>query len=111
MNRRGKVIQREQNIINVMICMFCHNNHETGKEELCDSCRNLRSYSYERLKNCPLLPDKPPCEKCPVHCYNKEMREKVKEIMRYSGPRMVLRHPYFALLHIWNKTKFKLSRK
>ena len=111
MNKREKMIRKEQKIVNVMICMFCKKNHGAGNGELCNSCRSLRSYSYNRLKNCPLLPDKPPCENCPVHCYDKEMQKKVKEVIRYSGPRMLFRHPYFALLHIWKKTKFKLCRK
>jgi len=31
------------------------------------------------------------------------MREKVREVMRYSGPRMILRHPWLALMHVVDK--------
>jgi len=35
-----------------------------------------------------------------VHCYNAEMRERVRVMMRWSGPRMLLRHPVIAILHM-----------
>ena len=38
--------------------------------------------------------------KCPVHCYEAAMRERVRQVMRYAGPRMLLRHPILALLHL-----------
>ena len=39
------------------------------------------------------------CGKCLVHCYQPQMREKVKGVMRYSGPRMLLHHPVLAMHH------------
>jgi hypothetical protein len=27
------------------------------------------------------------------------MREQVKEVMRYAGPRMIFRHPVLAVMH------------
>jgi hypothetical protein len=30
------------------------------------------------------------------------MREQVRAIMRYAGPRMLLRHPVLALMHVWD---------
>ena len=39
------------------------------------------------------------CAKCPIHCYQPEVREKVKAVMRYAGPRMIWRHPILALRH------------
>jgi hypothetical protein len=27
------------------------------------------------------------------------MRQKIKEVMRYAGPRMLFKHPYLTLMH------------
>ena len=39
------------------------------------------------------------CAKCPVHCYKADVREEVKAVMRYAGPRMPRRHPILTLFH------------
>jgi hypothetical protein len=49
---------------------------------------------------CPFGADKPTCANCTIHCYRAEMREQVREVMRYSGPRMMWRHPLLALAHL-----------
>ena len=41
------------------------------------------------------------CSVCPVHCYSKDMRAQVREVMRYSGPRMLLHYPLTTLRHMW----------
>ncbi|MCU0373022.1 MAG: nitrous oxide-stimulated promoter family protein [Ignavibacteria bacterium] len=35
------------------------------------------------------------------------MREKVKNVMRYSGPRMLLKHPYLAVRHLLNEKLYR----
>lgn len=44
--------------------------------------------------------DKPTCQKCPVHCYNAEMRERIKVVMRFSGPRLLLHSPLLSISHL-----------
>lgn len=39
------------------------------------------------------------CQHCKIHCYNQEMRKKIKEVMRYSGTRMLLYHPIIVIRH------------
>ncbi len=60
----------------------------------------MLSYALTRLDKCPLKSDKPTCAKCPVHCYKPEMRNRIKDVMRFSGPRMLSRHPVLAVLHL-----------
>ena len=79
--------------------MYCKAHHGTLKE-LCKDCQELKKYAYLRLDKCPFQENKPTCTKCSVHCYKPDMREKVRGIMRYAGPRMLLRHPILAVLHI-----------
>ncbi|HAD04793.1 MAG TPA: nitrous oxide-stimulated promoter family protein [Desulfuromonas sp.] len=60
------------------------------RHQLCASCRELLRYASERRIKCPLEP-KPTCKHCPVHCYRSDYRAKVREIMRFSGRRLILR--------------------
>ncbi len=82
----------------VMIEMYCRKTHHS--EGLCDSCRELLVYAGERLEKCPFQEGKTTCAKCKVHCYRKDMRERARIVMRYSGPRMLLRHPVLVIFHL-----------
>lgn len=95
----GRRLSREYRTIEAMVRIFCKDHHQGGGR-LCDSCEELRAYAQYRLEKCPFGDEKPTCVNCKVHCYQAEMRERVRQVMRYSGPKMVLRHPYLALMHI-----------
>ncbi len=82
-----------------MISLFCKGNHKSGKQ-ICKECEELKQYAETRLEKCPEKNKKPPCSKCSTHCYRPEMREKVRIVMRYSGPRMLLHHPIMAIDHL-----------
>lgn len=47
------------------------------------------------------------CNNCKVHCYKPEMREKIRQVMRYSGPRLLFRNPIIAAKHLILSTKEK----
>jgi hypothetical protein len=70
------------------------------QDKLCLECSELLDYALARLDRCPFQDNKPTCAKCPVHCYKPDMREKVRVVMRYAGPRMLRRHPVLAVLHL-----------
>ena len=89
---------REKNTLKQMIAMYCHGQHGT-KGELCQECRELMDYAIVRLDKCPYEEDKSTCAKCPTHCYKPVMRDRVREVMRYSGPRMAYKHPMSAIHH------------
>jgi hypothetical protein len=40
-----------------------------------------------------------------VHCYKPAMREQIRVVMRYSGPRMAQRHPLLAAAHLLDRRK------
>lgn len=99
-------LTRERITVEKMIELYCRLNHK-GKE-LCSDCSELYEYAGTRLRRCPFGDDKPICSECTVHCYNKEMREKIRVVMRYSGPKMILYHPVMAIMHILdNRTSRK----
>jgi hypothetical protein len=91
-------IDRERRTIGAMIRMYCRDHHRS-EGELCEACVELTDYTDKRLEKCPYQEDKPTCTNCPIHCYKPDRREQVKAIMRYSGPRMMFKHPIFALRH------------
>ena len=94
--------------LTVMVYIYCRAHHSEREKDdslLCNECRQVLTYGLERLRKCPYGPEKPNCPKCPIHCYSKEMSGKMKVIMRYSGPRMALRHPVLALYHLLNNNR------
>jgi len=90
---------REARTVEAMIRIYCHGVHGTP-EGLCDECTALAAYARQRLARCPFGALKPTCAKCPIHCYAPGMRERIRAVMRYAGPRMLLRHPLLAVGHL-----------
>ncbi len=99
MAREKKHLARERLTINKMIGIYCADHHGGGDEHLCAECAEFRSYAEKRLQKCPYGEDKPTCANCPIHCYKPARRAQVRKIMRYAGPRMLLRHPVLAITH------------
>ena len=81
-------LQRERKTLDRMIEMYCHDQHDPQKE-LCSDCLALKEYAHFRLEKCPYQEQKTTCANCATHCYQKTMREKVREVMRFAGPRML----------------------
>ena len=92
-------IKREVATVAAMIRIYCRAHHESVNR-LCADCKALNDYAQKRLQHCPFQKDKPTCANCPIHCYKPAMKEKIITVMRYSGPRMILHHPYLALCHL-----------
>ena len=107
-------MKREQKTVERMIGIYCRDHHHHAKGEypargykhptrgykLCHECRDLAEYARVRLKNCLFQENKTTCGNCPIHCYKPKMREKIREVMRYAGPRMIWNHPLLAIGHM-----------
>lgn len=91
-------IDSEKKIVTYMIALYCRKKHK--RTITCADCRALMHYARNRLDKCPYGEKKPPCRKCATHCYRKDMRKKVRQIMRFSGPRMLLYHPVIYFKHL-----------
>jgi hypothetical protein len=90
---------RERVTVTAMIRLACRERHGS-RDGLCNECTELQAYADARLDRCPFRDDKPTCSNCLVHCYKPEMRERIRDVMRYAGPRMLRRHPLLAICHI-----------
>jgi len=97
----GPRMAREARTIRVMIEMYCSDVHGASGA-LCPECAELSAYAIARLRRCPFQEGKTTCAKCPIHCYKPEMRERVRVVMRYAGPRMTYRHPVLAVRHLFD---------
>lgn len=93
-------IEHEKLTVSQMIDIYCHGKHNGRADGLCPDCQALLSYALLRLDHCRFGERKPVCKKCPVHCYRPDMRERIRDVMRYAGPRMLLRHPVSSLRHL-----------
>lgn len=89
----------EKETLSAMVRIYCSGHHHQGGKDVCDDCRELLAYAFARLDKCKFGGEKPVCSKCSVHCYKPEMRQKVRRVMRYAGPRMLFRHPLMAIGH------------
>lgn len=92
--------QDEKRLVAEMIAYYCQKKHGSAAGLICEDCRKLMEYANTRIERCPFTESKSFCSHCEVHCYAPEMRERIREVMRYSGPRMLIRHPLLAVRHV-----------
>lgn len=100
MIRTQRRLRRERRTVEAMVRIHCAGRH--GQGELCDDCRELLDYALERIDRCPWGADKPACAHCAIHCYKVEPRARIRDVMRFAGPRMMFRHPILAAFHIFD---------
>lgn len=95
-------IEREKKTIKLMINIYCRKKHNNKKEGLCEECNELLQYADKRLSYCKFGENKSTCAKCPIHCYKRDMKEKIKEVMKFSGPRLLIYNPIELFKHMLN---------
>jgi len=92
-------IRQEQATISRMLRIYCRAQHRTTAD-LCPQCQELESYAHARLERCLFMPEKPTCANCPVHCYQEPFRQKMREVMRFAGPKLIFQDPIAAMRHL-----------
>ena len=99
MPSRTSRLKRERKTVEAMILIYCQRNHPQDPTP-CPNCLALLEYAASRVETCPFRDHKPTCANCTVHCYDSEMRKRIRAVMRYAGPRMLTRHPLLAVAHL-----------
>jgi len=106
-----KLQKKDIRLIGKFVEVYCNGKHgavdrnpfnlpaEMGERRLCLECSAFMQYAVTRRIKCPLEAEKPSCKHCRTHCYNKANLAKVKEIMAYSGMKLMLRG---RLDYIWH---------
>lgn len=97
---------REKQLVSQMIALYCRKNHKY-KKDLCNDCKSFKEYAEMRIDKCPFMETKTFCSNCKVHCYKPQMREQIRAVMRFSGPRMIFYHPIIAVRHVRESKKEK----
>lgn len=100
------ILKREKKTLEFMLKIYCTQKHKT-KKGLCENCNELLNYAYKRIDNCKFVNNKPVCAKCSIQCYETEMRKKIRSVMKFSGPRMLLYHPIITIQHVFHRLKSK----
>lgn len=102
-------MDREGRTVEAMIALYCRGRHGRSRGRsgtgLCPECETLRVYARQRLAKCPYQEGKTTCARCPIHCYKPELRQRIRAVMRYAGPRMLYRHPLLALQHMFDSLR------
>lgn len=111
--------QNDMRILTDFVQVYCHARHDRSLRtpfepppelrhrypkgvDLCPDCAGLLAHGIQKRRKCPLDP-KPSCKHCRVHCYSKEYRAKIREVMAFSGRRMILRGRLDYLWHYFSK--------
>jgi hypothetical protein len=66
---------------------------------LCRPCRDLLAHAFVKRSMCPFDP-KPACKHCPEHCYHPLYRQRIREVMKYSGRKLDLSGRVHYLWHL-----------
>jgi len=114
---KGEFSEKEKEDIGVLmkfVGIYCRENHNGEKApfsfrlfdikgiekkeiSLCEDCARLLTYGLTMRMKCPHDP-KPMCKKCETQCYKGEYKEKIREIMKFSGIYMI-RHGRVDMLY------------
>ncbi len=97
-------IDREKQTVGAMIRLYCKLKHGSNGG-LCGDCQFMWDYVQLKLGKCPFHDDKPTCLNCTIHCYKPAEKEKIREIMKFTGPKMLLYHPLLAMFHLFENRK------
>lgn len=98
--------RREIKTLKVMIAEYCRNHHGP-RAEICHDCEEMLSYALDQILRCPLGDKKTTCARCSIHCFTIEQRTKIREVMKYAGPRMLYKHPVLAICHLIDAKSWK----
>ncbi len=95
--------EQEKETIKFMIELYCRKLHKSSSPKdgcLCPECQELLEFNYMKIDRCPKMEEKTFCASCNIHCYPKERREQIRQVMKWAGPRMLLYNPRLAIKHI-----------
>lgn len=100
--------EREKRVISQMISLYCRGHHDAALrtqrgfagEAVCPECAELDTFAVSRTEHCPHMATKTSCNDCATHCYPAAQRERIRKVMRYARPRMLLHHPVAAIRHL-----------
>lgn len=94
-------------LVEKMVACHCRKHHR--QKALCISCAELIRYIADRLKECHLPEEQSSCFMCPDYCYDAELRERIRTVMRSSATCMLVKSPVLTLKHLLHLHKLNRS--
>ncbi|OGO35730.1 MAG: hypothetical protein A2147_06600 [Chloroflexi bacterium RBG_16_57_8] len=113
--RLNKKKERDLKVLGDFVSIYCREKHRSDEKDafavkderlqqalgdkrlhLCADCIRLLHHSTAKLLLCKQDP-KPMCKKCKIHCYAPGYREKIRDVMKFSGLYLV-RHGRLDLM-------------
>ncbi len=100
-------IEHDKYILRKMIEIYARHrcNDDAARQEF----NRLAQYACNRLEHCRYGEAKPACMDCPIHCYAPKERERIRMVMRWAGPRMILYSPRAVLRHLSQTLKARFA--
>lgn len=95
-----KELKHKKDTVSKVVFLYCRKNHLSPKGELCEDCKALLTYAHKRADHCPHIEKGTACRKCKTPCYSPDMKEKMRIVMGWGGPRMMLYHPVVAIRYL-----------
>lgn len=110
-------LHRDLKTLALFINLYCRYKHaESHKEDvtlkthdlraiagreisLCPSCYKLLTHAFTKRQHCPMHP-KPMCKHCPSHCYAPTYRDQIRDVMKFSGKKMLMAGRLDYLFHL-----------
>lgn len=99
-------VDKDRKTLEAIGRIYCSAHHEGEKDAagLCPSCRETVDATLARAEACP-YGHEGNCQDCDIHCQRGESRERIRAMMRYSAPRMTLRHPLMTFEYLRKKMR------
>lgn len=103
--------KREKLVVSQMVAIYCAGHHPAASRTktahcggaICPDCAELDRFAVARTQRCRKMETKTSCNKCEHHCYSPQMQQRIRDVMRYAGPRMLYHHPIAAIRHMLGK--------
>ena len=101
-------VDKDRKTLETIGRIYCDAHHEGPKDasRLCPMCRETVNATLARTQACP-FDHTGNCQDCTVHCQRGEAQERIREMMRYSAPRMVFRHPLMTADYLRKKISMR----
>lgn len=106
---RVSSLDRDRATLVAIGSIYCkaHHGSAAAGSKLCSECAELVEYAMVRTQKCPNNHEGN-CKDCAIRCYNGAMRDRVKAMMAYSAPRMLVRHPVMTVRYLRKKIKGRM---
>jgi hypothetical protein len=118
-------VRKDTRLLGDFAVIYCRGNHRASEVRplvsdgaelgvygrrppvLCGECAELLVYAEKRRALCPREP-KPFCSYCDTHCYRADLRDRMRDVMRYAGPRSMFHgHAIDGIRHLVEGRKAK----